>query len=358
MKSRIVELIAQIKGDPMLKSTLTASSHLIDDAGLDLLELFQLNLLLEQELEVEIATDRFDCNCLSSLDLYAEYVAEWKTCRTSSGDQRALRELTLQAITALQRGRSAEAESACEKMFAVDDSNSAAYFILSCIRYPGRSYIDMLSRIHRTLRPKTYVEIGVGGGFSLGRALPPTRCVGIDPNPPSSLRFKAETKIVSLRSNDFFARHDLREELSGYPVDLGFIDGSHLFEDVLDDFINLERFCSSSGVLLLHDCLPIDELTASRTPQTEFWTGDVWRLLPVLAHFRPELSVVVPKCAPSGLVIIRNLNPASDVLRKAKEQALAFGFAQEFPDCSTFATLGIELVENDWNRVTRFLNLS
>ena len=45
-------------------------------------------------------------------------------------------------------------------------------------------------------------------------------------------------------------------------MELAFIDGLHLFEQVLRDFINVERHSSPSTVVLLHDCLPLDEATA------------------------------------------------------------------------------------------------
>ena len=58
-----------------------------------------------------------------------------------------------------------------------------------------------------------------------------------------------------MTSDEFFAEHDLRELLGG-PVELAFIDGLHLFEQVLRDFVNLERCSTAHTVIILHDCLP------------------------------------------------------------------------------------------------------
>ena len=80
-------------------------------------------------------------------------------------------------------------------------------------------------------------------GMSLRMAVSGTRCIGVDPNPILD-RELPDTRIFTLTSDEFFARHDLRDLLGG-PVALAFIDGLHLFEQVLRDFINVERHAGS-----------------------------------------------------------------------------------------------------------------
>jgi hypothetical protein len=107
-------------------------------------------------------------------------------------------------------------------------------------------YLPLLERLHEHLRPRTYVEIGVAAGHSLGRARPSTRIVGIDPNPTiSDPVVRKSSRIFELTSDEFFDQHDLCSELGGLPVDLAFIDGMHLFEYALRDFINVEAHCHS-----------------------------------------------------------------------------------------------------------------
>ena len=55
----------------------------------------------------------------------------------------------------------------------------------------------------------------------------------------------ADATIYELTSDEFFARYDLSELLGG-PVELAFIDGLHLFEQVLRDFVNLERHSATA----------------------------------------------------------------------------------------------------------------
>jgi hypothetical protein len=90
----------------------------------------------------------------------------------------------------------------------------------------------------------------------------------------------------------------------------------HWFEYALRDFINVESWSQPGGAIVLHDCLPVFPLTASRERRTKFWVGDVWKVVQVLREYRPELRVKIIATAPSGLCVVRGLDPASKVLRE------------------------------------------
>jgi Methyltransferase domain len=179
-------------------------------------------------------------------------------------------------------------------------------------RLPGPPYYQVLRWIHEDLRPANYVEIGVRKGMSLRMAVPGTRCIGVDPNPILD-RELPETRIFALTSDAFFARHDLRDLLGG-PVALAFIDGLHLFEQVLVDFINVERHSDPETVILLHDCLPFDEITSNREQTTDFYSGDVWKAAMALVQHRPDLEMTTIRTAPTGLTLVRGLDAESRVM--------------------------------------------
>ena len=80
--------------------------------------------------------------------------------------------------------------------------------------------------------------------------------------------------------------------------------------------MNVEAWSSPASVLVLHDCLPLFPLTASRERRTKFWVGDVWKVVGVLRRYRPELRVKIIATAPSGLCVVRGLDPTSRVLRE------------------------------------------
>jgi hypothetical protein len=119
----------------------------------------------------------------------------------------------------------------------------------------------------------------------------------------------------------------------GGPVDLGFVDGMHLAEFALRDFIGLERICHhptwrparsdlvspvqvrpSPSVIVFDDVLPTTRAMAARTQCPGDWTGDVWRVEAILSTFRPDLDTLLVDTAPTGLLIVRNVNPADRVL--------------------------------------------
>lgn len=176
-------------------------------------------------------------------------------------------------------------------------------------------YYDLLARIQRELTPRTYVEVGVRNGESLRLCAPGTLKVGVDP--AADIRYPFDqrtTAIFNATSDAFFAAHDVREILGGRPVELAFIDGMHLFEFALRDFINIERACRQDSVILIHDCVPIDAVTSARDRTTSVWTGDVWKLVLVLKRLRPDLQIRTSDVGPSGLAIVTNLDPRSTVL--------------------------------------------
>ncbi len=221
---------------------------------------------------------------------------------------------------------------------------------------PTDDYCDILDKIHQHLLPRTYVEIGVARGRTLTLALPGTRCVGIDPEPAVEYHLPRSTQLFAETSDDFFAGHDLVQVLGGLPVDLAFIDGFHHFEFALRDFVNLERACHEHSTILVHDCLPRDAVTASRERTTDFWSGDVWRLIVLLAEYRPDLEVSVVDCAPTGLGVVRGLDPASDVLDEHMDEIVARYLDVPYEALETDAVRErFARATGDWETVRRLL---
>ncbi|HEY2275948.1 MAG TPA: hypothetical protein VGH61_10630, partial [Steroidobacteraceae bacterium] len=147
-----------------------------------------------------------------------------------------------------------------------------------------------------------------------------------------------------------------RAELGGQPIELAFIDGMHHFEYALRDFINVERACCGSSVILMHDCYPLDERTAQREQVTGFWSGDIWRLLLLLRTQRPDLVVRTIATPPTGLGIVLNPDPTSHLLADRLEELIAEYLAKNFGVLAGAKPEALGLLENRWPLIRQLLD--
>jgi predicted O-methyltransferase YrrM len=188
---------------------------------------------------------------------------------------------------------------------------------LSVLLMPGSPYREVLAALHRGLSPRHYLEIGVETGGTLSLATTAAVAIGVDPEQYAiDHRLPAAARVVHMKSDDFFAQHRRQDLFADGPVDLAFIDGMHLFEYALRDFVNVESWCTKDATIVLHDCLPILNVAAERERRTRFWVGDTWKVVMALARYRPDLRVRTVLTPPSGLVVVRGLDPSSQLLRE------------------------------------------
>jgi predicted O-methyltransferase YrrM len=206
----------------------------------------------------------------------------------------------------------------------------------------GVPYLEYLQALHVKRRVRRYLEIGTQHGASLRLAR--GNAVAIDPELHLRIRLWSLRRRMRLRSrmhlrrrgqlhprirlyrstsDAYFSAHDPRTILGG-PIELAFIDGMHLSEYVLRDFINVERHCSPDSLIVLHDAVPQNFEMTERQRRTgarhdkslaQAWTGDVWRILPLLQRERPDLHIEVLDCPPTGLVLVTNLDPGNRTLQ-------------------------------------------
>jgi hypothetical protein len=260
------------------------------------------------------------------------------------------------AVAAWRAGRVAEAVAQCEALLAIAPGYSPAYVLLAAAVLPGEGYFRVLERIHAHLAPRTYLEIGVAQGESIRLAGPDTRAIGVDPDPDIAFPLGPNVRIVAQASDEFFARRDVRAELGGLPVDLAFIDGMHRFEFALRDFMNIEALCAPSSTILIHDVYPFDERTAARERATEFWSGDIWRLVLLLRKHRPDLALRTIATAPTGLAVVRNLDPRSTYLRDHLDELIEEYLAVDFSFLGDRKAEHLALFPNDWPQIRALLD--
>lgn len=165
---------------------------------------------------------------------------------------------------------------------------------------------EFLAQLHALVRPITYMEIGVQYGTGLMLAHDATTAIGIDPSPQMS-PVPENTVLHSMTSDDYFASIDPKAFKPA--VDLAFIDGMHWYEFALRDFFNIEKISHKNTIVVFDDVLPRNQEEATRAWNTFDWTGDVWKVYPILKKIRPDLTMVLVDTQPTGALLVWNLKP-------------------------------------------------
>lgn len=157
----------------------------------------------------------------------------------------------------------------------------------------GMTRHQFLAELHAILRPRVYLEVGVQTGASLALAEAAGVAIGIDPAPGVLGQFQRPNQNVrSMTADAYFAEEDgwRQSGSSSYnllQIDFAFIDGSHLFEDALRDYMNIARYLAPRAVVAFDDVLPYNQAIAERIQPPGDWTGDVWKIDSVMRNWGP-----------------------------------------------------------------------
>jgi Methyltransferase domain len=144
-----------------------------------------------------------------------------------------------------------------------------------------KTRIDIINYLISKYNYNTYLEIGVSTGECIA-AINVNYKDGVDPQP----RHPAVNYPIT--SDIFFANLEPEKK-----YDLIFIDGLHLYEQVIKDVNNSLKHLQENGIIVLHDCNPTDYLLQIRNIQDfnlSSWTGDVWK---AILHFRKKENLNV-----------------------------------------------------------------
>lgn len=185
-------------------------------------------------------------------------------------------------------------------------------------------YVRFLRRLHEAMTFEWYLEVGCRTGRTFGPVKGKT--IAVDPF------FQVESNVIGTKpalmcfqqTSDAFFDSDFLSS-TGIKLSFSFLDGMHLVEYLLRDFINAERNSVPGAVAMLHDCCPFSYEMTTRDVENaprDAWTGDVWKLIPILQRYRPDLELTVLGCRPTGLVLVHGLDPDSRVLQDSYEAIL------------------------------------
>jgi predicted O-methyltransferase YrrM len=180
---------------------------------------------------------------------------------------------------------------------------------------------EFLTRLHQRIQPGTYLEIGVDQGQSLSLSRAPS--IGIDPDYRITREIKCDLHLARTSSDEFFARVHPLVHFAEPIIDLAFIDGMHLAEFVVRDYLAVERFTSPASVIVVDDVLPRSVAEANRHRDTVDWTGDVYKAMTALRELRPDLVVVEVDTEPTGVAVILCPDASRDGVLASYDEWLA-----------------------------------
>ena len=126
---------------------------------------------------------------------------------------------------------------------------------------------------------KSYLEIGVNTPAQPGYnwvGIEIELKHGVDPNVDTTYR---------MTSDEFF------ENKITQKYDIIFIDGLHIFEQVYRDIVNSIENLTDNGIIVVHDCNPVTEITQRRERASDAWHGDVWKSIVKLRLENPDLDI-------------------------------------------------------------------
>jgi tetratricopeptide (TPR) repeat protein len=199
------------------------------------------------------------------------------------------------------------------------DQSIANFATTNFQRATGTNYLKVLKKLHEK-RYDCYFEIGSRTGTSLKLSSSPS--VAIDPYFQLNGDFVGQKDFCLLfqeKSDDFFDRTFIN--LVGLKCELGFIDGMHLFEYALKDFINLAKISTPKSIFLFHDPMPWSFEMTNRDyktiPKNTAWVGDIWKLILIFIEFGMKNYISVLTSAPSGLLAVEN--PESKLISNLSE---------------------------------------
>lgn len=181
---------------------------------------------------------------------------------------------------------------------------------------------QFLATLHTQLAPvAVYLEVGVQTGASIALAADAGVAIGIDPELGlfHQEHRRDNQRLYAQTSDQYFGC----ESCERHTIDIGFIDGSHLFEDALRDFIYMERHAGSATVVVFDDVAPYSQDIAWRVQPPGDWTGDVFKIMAILAEYRPDLTQRLVDVTPTGALMVTGLDPRNVVLERHYDKIVA-----------------------------------
>ncbi|TYP76814.1 acyl carrier protein [Paenibacillus methanolicus] len=79
MEQQIIAIISEIKDDAELALSLNEHSNIMEDGGLDSLQMITFILKVEEQFGIEIDFEQFDFTLVESVTTFCRYISDLKT---------------------------------------------------------------------------------------------------------------------------------------------------------------------------------------------------------------------------------------------------------------------------------------
>jgi hypothetical protein len=175
---------------------------------------------------------------------------------------------------------------------------------------------QIINYLIRRYKYKTYLEIGIRNPVLNFDKVKCKYKEGIDPDPLCGAKFV-------MTSDDFFKTLPLFKK-----YDIIFIDGLHMYKQVVKDIENSLNHLSMGGTIVLHDCNPMkkERQVEKRLIHHKKWNGTVWKAFAELRINREDLFMYVVD-RDEGVGIIRR--GFQNLFKKTTEKKLTYDFLKK-----------------------------
>ena len=185
------------------------------------------------------------------------------------------------------------------------------------IIFPDNLYRwDLIQYLIDKYNFKKYLEIGCDDDASFSK-IKIEKKIGVDPFSGGTIRDTSDNFFRN--NNDYF--------------DIIFIDGLHIYGQVIKDINNSLKFLNKGGFILIHDCLPRTKAHQAIPRYRGSWNGDVWK---AIVEIRTKKDVDTYTCKIDyGIGVIQKRNN-TDILNLDTKDFSRLKFEEYYKNNSKF----------------------
>jgi tetratricopeptide (TPR) repeat protein len=193
-------------------------------------------------------------------------------------------------------------------------SRSQNYGALAQAKFPDEDIGSILSYLHSHSKFQSYLEI-VNWDQDIGNSLAKTNTTTISISHQTLKISTSNRYFFKAHPNLFFNKVNLSDIIQS-KLGMIYIASDNDLPQFLIALIYLSDYITPKTIICVKNTYPLDGITSSERKYTSFWTGNIWKLVPVLKEFFPSINIKTLKAFPAGVSIMNNFDAtAGKILR-------------------------------------------